>query len=121
MDTLSKIRRKLKKISKELEAKQAVVKSNREAAIALCYFITDTIRTIDPNTIEPQRYGSYDNPVVGDYPFVTICASYRPTFQTLANWRIDTGGKYPPPAITTEEILQAVLQGLNRVQIGIGL
>lgn len=117
MDKLAEIHQKLEAIQTELEAKQAVAKSNREAAIALCHFVSDTIRTIEPDKIDSHWYGSYDNSGVADYPNVTIHASHRPTHTTLATWRINTGGQYPPPTITTDDIVNAVLEGLNKVQL----
>lgn len=116
MDKLAEIHQKLETIQKELNAKRAGAKSNRDAAIALCHFVFNTIGTIAPNDIDSQWYGSYDNPYVHDYPNVDIYALHHSTGITLAKWRINTGGQYPPSTITTDDIVNAVLEGLKKVQ-----
>jgi hypothetical protein len=113
MDTLEGIRENLDRLQKEYGEKQAIALSNREAAIAFCHFLYDTLSTIDPDRIDVSWYGSYHNASVADYPVVKICATYRR--QLIASWHIDTGGSVPAPNITFEDVLRAVKRGLDNI------
>lgn len=111
MDKLAETHQKLSTLQEKFEAGQTVAKSNRDAAIALCHFIFNTINTIDPDRIEACWLGSYSNPCVTDYPNVMIYAVHRLTGATLAKWYINTKGQYPPPNITAGDIVKAVSEG----------
>jgi hypothetical protein len=116
LDTLVEIQGKLADIKAKLEEGKRKSSANREASIALIRFITDTVNAVAPHEIKAQWSGSYTNYDAANYPVLIIHALHRATLTILATWSIDAGGDYPAQNITQDEIIAAVLKGLDKVQ-----
>ncbi len=116
-DIVAEIHQQLNRLDAEHKAAVQTAQSNRAAAIALIHFVSEVIRTIAPGKIDVEWYGSYSTPGVYDYPAVRVCATWKQGHHTLAEWKIDAGGAYPPPTITQEMILDAINEALSKVII----
>jgi len=114
-DNIASIQQRLDGIQDRMHAKQTEVQTNRDACIEVIRMIVDTINSIDPKRIRATCYGSYTNEGVAGYPVYSIRASHLPTYVDLAGWNIDTGGRYPAPKITKEDVIKTVLEGLFRI------
>lgn len=111
------IHNKLKELEKAFQEKQQKSENNREEAIALIGFITDTINAIAPRKIDARWYGSYKTPGVAGYPSVTVTAYHIQTQQLLGQWTINAGGDYPAPEISKEHIVQTINDALQQMKV----
>ena len=112
MSKLAEVQKRLDELEAKRIASQSFAHTNRTNAIKVIRFIIDTIGAIDPERIGVSCYGSYTNSQVGDYPNLTIHAVYASNH--VATWRINAGGDVPPQ-ITSDDIVSAVLDGLQKI------
>lgn len=117
-DILAAIHEKLDEIRREHDAKQAQLKTNKEAAKAYARFFTDTVDAIAPGDIEATWYGSHTNSGVAHYPVLTIQVSAKVDghWRILFDIRVNADGKNPPDVWSQEQILEKVNTELDRVK-----